>query len=286
MNAEDITQTPPASAAHRDWRFERFTRLLGSGAMEVLAQSRVSVFGLGGVGGYAVEGLARSGVGCLTLVDFDRVCITNINRQLQALTETVGQPKARLMAERVLAINPKAELLVHEEFYNQESSDRLLTPAPDLVLDCIDNITAKIHLVATCVERRIPVISSLGAAAKLDPTRVKAVPLSATHTDPLGRALRRLLRRNYRMSNEDLGKITVVFSDEQVIPPTTDHGGVVCGVDCVCPGGDNPYHTCDHRRIIYGSAVFVTSVFGMVAAATAVKRLLTISQCADSGGVF
>lgn len=248
-------------------------RLLGKAAMHKLAGSHVAVFGLGGVGSYALEGLARSGVGRLTLVDFDRVCVTNINRQLQALTGTVGERKAELMAARVHAINPKAEVQAFNDFYNKDTSERLLNPRPDLVVDCIDNVTAKMHLVASCVEQDIPIVTTLGAGAKLDPTRIRVVPLPATHTDPLGRALRKYIRRKHAVTDPQLAKVVAVFSDEPAMLPITDDG-VVCGVNCVCPSSDNTHHTCKKRHVIYGTAVFVTSVFGMAAASAAVRMLL------------
>ena len=151
--------------AKRDWRFERCARLFGSEAMSKLSGSHVAIFGLGGVGSYVAEGLARSGVGRLTLVDFDKVCITNINRQLHAVTATVGQSKAELMTARVLAINPKLAVRSCSEFYDKDTSAALLNPRPDVVVDCIDNVTAKVHLVATCCEQNIPVVSALGASA-------------------------------------------------------------------------------------------------------------------------
>ena len=249
-------------------------RLLGKAAMNKLAGSHVAVFGLGGVGSYAVEGLVRSGVGRLTLVDFDRVCVTNINRQLQALTGTVGEWKAELMANRVSSINPKAEVRAFNDFYHKDTSERLLSPRPDMVVDCIDNVTAKMHLVASCVEQYIPIVTTLGAGAKLDPTRIRIVPLPETHTDPLGRALRKHIRRKHDVTDGQLAKVVAVFSDEPVMLPIMDQGGAVCGVNCVCPNSDNAHHTCKQRHVIYGTAVFVTSVFGMAAASAVVRMLV------------
>ena len=136
--------------------------------MERLDGAQVTVFGLGGVGSYAVEGLARSGVGHLTLVDFDDVCVTNINRQLHALASTVGKAKSDLMAERVKAINPAADVKAIKAFYDSESSESLLAPAPDYIVDCIDNVTAKMHLIVSCIQRGIPLVTCLGASAKVD----------------------------------------------------------------------------------------------------------------------
>ena len=260
--------------------------------MKKLAESHVAVFGLGGIGSYAVEGLARSGVGRLTLVDYDNVCVTNINRQLPALGETIGQSKVELMASHVRRINPDISVDGFKEFYNKETSSRLLGGRPDIVIDCIDNVTAKMHLVATCIEEKIPIVVTLGAGAKLDPTRVRVVPLIETHTDPLGRALRKHIRRKHDVSEKQLSDVIAVFSDEPVINPHTEHGGVVCGVNCVCNGGDNNVHSCRKKHLIYGTAVFVTSVFGMAAASSAVRLLLDKSpfsrklECDVCGNIF
>ena len=254
-------------------RFDRFARLVGGPAVAKLMRSHIAVIGLGGVGSYVAEGLARSGVGRLTLVDFDEVCVTNFNRQLHAVEGAIGKAKVELMAARVKAINPKLEVNAPKIFYEKSAADRILVPAPDMVIDCIDNVTAKLHLLWTCVERKIPAITCLGASAKLDPTRVKVVPLPDTHTDPLGQALRKNLRRKYKMPDTDMEKITAVFSDEPLIWPDPNYRGTLCGVECVCPNGENPHHTCKKRHVIHGSSVFVTATFGMAAASEAVRVL-------------
>jgi len=255
----------------KDWRFERSLRLFGQSAMDDLARCHIAVFGLGGVGSYAAEALARSGVGNLTLVEFDQVCITNINRQLHATTGTIGANKVDVIAARMRDINPRIHVRVCNEFYDRHTSAHLLEPRPDVVIDCIDNVTAKMHLVATCVESEIPIVTTLGAGAKLDPTRIRVAPLPATHSDPLGRALRKYIRRKHKISEQHLARVIAVFSDEPVMLPITDHGGVVCGVDCVCPNRDNTRHTCKQRHVIYGSAMFVTAAFGLAAVSAAIR---------------
>jgi tRNA A37 threonylcarbamoyladenosine dehydratase len=241
--------------------------------MRRLAAAHVSVFGLGGVGSYAVEGMARSGVGWMTLVDFDDVCITNVNRQIHALQSSVGRPKADLMAERVRGINPEARVEAVRAFYDSSTADRLLTPAPDLVLDCIDNVTAKLHLLATCIARDIPVVTCLGASAKLDPSRVRVATLGDTHTDRLARAIRRNLRKKYGLDDATIDRIPAVFSDEDVVWPDTVAASSLCGTACVCPAMENRKHSCQNRSVIHGSAVFVTSVLGMTAAGLVVRFL-------------
>jgi tRNA A37 threonylcarbamoyladenosine dehydratase len=248
-------------------------RLVGPDAMERIARGHVGVFGLGGVGSYAVEALARSGVGRMTLVDFDAVCITNFNRQLHAVQGAVGKSKAALMAERARAINPAVTLRVEHAFYNKNSAEPLLSDPPDILLDCIDNVTAKMHLLVECLQRGISVVTLLGAAAKLDPTRIRVVPLTETYTDPLARAMRKFTKRRHGVTDEDLRRVIAVFSDEPVINPHAGYRSPVCGNDCVCPGGENDLHSCQKRNVIHGSAVFVTAVFGMVAASVAVRHL-------------
>jgi tRNA threonylcarbamoyladenosine dehydratase len=254
-------------------RFDRAARLLGDHGIARLASSTVTIFGLGGVGSYAAEALARTGVGRLILVDYDRICVTNVNRQLHAMKGTLGKPKAEIMAERLRLINPDATFEPRCEFYNASSSARLLTPEPDLVIDAIDNLTAKMHLIVTCRRERIRLVSAMGAAARLDPTAVRVADLAQTRMDPFARNLRRSLRRTYGIDCGRPTGITVVYSEEPPTPPQPlayDRGGF----SCVCPGGDNGLNDCEQKHRIEGSVSFVTSVFGMAAAGAGVRMLL------------
>jgi tRNA threonylcarbamoyladenosine dehydratase len=254
-------------------RFDRTARLLGDAGVARLRGSTVTVFGVGGVGSFAAEALARSGVGRIILVDFDRICVTNVNRQLHAMKGTLGKPKVAVMAERLRAVNPDAVIEARQEFYKPESAARLLTPEPDVVIDAIDNIAAKIHLIATCIRDRIRLVSAMGAAARLDPTKVRTADLSETFRDPFAREVRKLLRKKYGILSEQPMGVTAVFSEEEPIAPVSlayDDGGF----ECVCPGGENGEHDCEHRNRIEGSATFVPSVIGVTAASCAV-RLLT-----------
>lgn len=253
---------------------DRTARLLGTDGIRTLKQSRVTVFGLGGVGSYAVEGLARSGVGHLKLVDFDEVCITNINRQIQAVHGAVGKSKAVLLADRARQIDPDIDVEPVREFYSEATSAHLLEGYVDLVIDAIDNVTAKIHLIATCVARGIPIVSSMGASAKLDPTRVRGGPLDKTRHDKLARVVRKFLRKHYDMQQADMSKVWAIYSDEEITWPNAGYRSALCGVDCVCPSGDNKPHSCEARNIIHGSVAFVTGVFGLAAAGAAVRMLL------------
>src|ERR1043165_1439841 len=157
-------------STHR--RFDRTARLIGDAGIERLSRSTVSVFGVGGVGSHAAEALVRSGVGRVILVDYDRICVTNVNRQLHAMKGTLGKSKVAVMAERLQLVNPDAVIESRAEFYSAETSQRLLVPEPDVVVDAIDNMAAKMHLNATCLRDRIRCVSAMGAAARLDPTKV------------------------------------------------------------------------------------------------------------------
>ena len=253
-------------------RFDRTARLLGDAGIARLARSTVTVFGVGGVGSFAAEALVRSGVGRVILVDYDRICVTNVNRQLHAQKGTLGKPKVVVMAERLRLINPDATIEARAEFYSAETSARLLVPEPDVVIDAIDNMAAKMHLIATCLSGRLRCVSAMGAAARLDPTAVRACDLSETRVDPFARDLRRTLRKKHAIDCTRHVGVWAVFSEEAPIPPHAlayDDGAF----RCVCPGGDNGLNDCEHRNRIEGSAAFVPSVFGATAASLAVKLL-------------
>ncbi len=245
--------------------------------MARLQGAHVAVIGLGGVGSHAAEALARSGLGHLTLIDFDLVCVTNVNRQVQALRGTVGRPKASVLAERLRAINPDAGVRAVPLFYEARLADRLLSADLDFVIDAIDNVTAKCHLLAACRERDLPVVCATGASGRVDPTRVQIADLSCTQVDPLAHAVRKVLRKRYGFSREAPWEIPAVFSTEPLRAPRAlpyDSGD---GFSCVCPNGDNEHHTCDDRNVIWGTAGFVTGTFGL-ACASVVVRTLTADQ--------
>lgn len=198
-------------------RFSRTQRLLGQAALERLAASKIVVVGLGGVGSYVVEALARSGVGRFVLVDHDTVDITNLNRQVHALTSTVGRPKVEVERERVLDINPAAVVETHQVFFTREVADEILGAGCSYVVDAIDSVESKVMLIAEAVRRDTPVISSMGAGNKLDPTKFVVADISKTHTDPLARAVRQRLRRLGITSG-----IKVVFSTEPPLRAMAD----------------------------------------------------------------
>jgi tRNA A37 threonylcarbamoyladenosine dehydratase len=254
-------------------RFDRTARLLGDDGVDRLGRATVTVLGLGGVGSFAAEALVRSGVGRVILIDYDRICVTNVNRQLHAGKGTLGKSKVAVMAERLRGINPDAVIDPRAEFYRAETSARLLVPEPDVVVDAIDNVAAKMHLIATCVRERLRLVSAMGAAARLDPTAVRVADLSETRVDPFARDLRRNLRRKHDLDCTRRVGVWAVYSEEPPIAPRAlayDDGAF----QCVCPGGHNGVNDCEHRNRVEGSVAFVPSVFGMTAAAVAIKLIL------------
>jgi tRNA A37 threonylcarbamoyladenosine dehydratase len=235
----------------------------------------VLVFGVGGVGSFAAEALARTGVGTLTLVDFDHICVTNANRQLHALRGTIGLHKVEVMAERLRLVNPVAVVEPIAKFYSAELSEELLSGQIDFVVDANDNVAAKAHLLATCLARGLPVVSSMGAAARLDPTEVRTADLSDTEYDPFARSVRKLLREKHGIdARKGLPTgITAVYSNELPIAPDALSYDSAEGYVCVCPNGSNGLHSCDKRSRIEGSTAFVTGAFGLACASVVVRRL-------------
>ncbi len=248
-------------------RFSRMQLLVGASGLERLKKSSVVVFGIGGVGSYAAEALARAGVGRLTLVDFDEICVTNINRQIHALDGTVGRSKVDAMAERCRQINPQAEIVPLHNFYDAAASAELLAPDFDYVLDCIDHITAKLHLLQSCYQRQLPVIASMGAANKLDPTLIEVADLAKTKKCRLARIIRKELRKR----GIEKG-IKVVYSTEEFRPLSDETA--VCAENCVCPNKEEQQWSCDDRRVILGSSSYIPPIFGLTMAGEVVRALL------------
>jgi len=242
-------------------RFSRTELLLGEEGMDKLAASTVAIFGVGGVGSYAAEGLARAGVGHIVLIDNDLICLTNLNRQIHALTKTVGQKKTEAMRERILAINPKAVVDCIETFYEPDRADEFFATHYDYVVDAIDTVTGKISLAVECDRRGIPIISSMGAGNKLDPTLFEVTDIYKTSVDPLARVMRKKLKE------KRVKKLKVVYSKEK--PLKVAMSG--CGANCICPPG--AANNCDFRRAVPGSISFVPSVVGLIIAGVVVRGL-------------
>ena len=245
-------------------QFSRTELLLGKEAMQRLEGARVAVFGIGGVGGYVCEALARSGVGALDLVDDDKVCLTNLNRQIIATRKTVGRYKTEVMKERILDINPKAKVEIHNCFFLPENADEFLFEEYDYIVDAVDTVTAKISLVMKAKECNVPIISSMGAGNKLDASQFKVADIYKTKVCPLAKVMRRELKKR------GVKKLKVVYSEEQPTRPKEDMS-ISCRTNCICPTGAS--HKCTERRDIPGSVAFVPAVAGLIIAGEVVKDL-------------
>jgi tRNA A37 threonylcarbamoyladenosine dehydratase len=270
-----------SGTAFADRRFDRLGRLIGEASLLRLAQAHVMVVGVGGVGSWAAECLVRSGIGTMTLVDFDDVCITNFNRQLHALDGRVCEPKAGVMAERLRLINPSATIRVLPLFYQAENSAQVLDLRPDFVVDAIDCLSSKCHLLAACRERGIRAVCCTGSGGRLDPARIAVADLSETDVDPLAKMVRKILRQKHGFPREDQGAfgIPAVFSREEPSRPlemSYDHGGKQ---RCFCARRNNDFLNCDDRNQILGTAAFVTGAFGLHCAAVVVRGLLDPDTC-------
>ncbi len=247
--------------------FSRTEMLIGTKGLEKLKGSTVAVFGVGGVGTFVIEGLVRSGLGKIVLVDDDDICLTNVNRQIHATRKTVGQAKIEAMKERVLAINPKIEVITHQELYNADSAKRLLLDDYDYVVDAIDMVSAKIDLIERCKTRGIPIISSMGAGNKLNPAMFEVADIYETTVCPLAKVMRKELR------NRGIKDLKVVFSKEKPLKPIQLENN--CNTNCICTNEDR---TCVERRQIPGSVAFVPSVVGLIIASEVVKDIVGISN--------
>lgn len=245
--------------------FSRTELLIGTAGLEKLAKSKVAVFGIGGVGSFVVEGLARSGVGHFVLIDDDYVCVTNINRQLHATRRTVGKAKVELMRDRILEINPKAEVTTFQKFYLPETAQEMFSDDYDYIVDAIDTVTGKIDLVVRAKAMGIPIICAMGAGNKLDPSRFEVADIYKTSVDPLAKVMRRELRKR------GVDSLKVVYSKEEPVEP---RAGEIesCATGCVCPS--NATRKCTSRRNIPGSISFVPSVAGLIIAGEVVKDLI------------
>lgn len=250
-------------------RFGGIARLYGEQGLQRLQQAHVAVIGIGGVGSWAAEALVRSGVGAITLIDLDDICVTNTNRQAHTLAGSIGQLKVDVMGERLLAINPACKVHTVADFLSEDNLGQLLHGQLDHVLDCIDSLPAKAALIAWCKRRKIPLITTGGAGGQTDPTQVQVADLNKTYHDPLAARLRARLKKDYgftRTPKKNFG-VPCVFSSEQLRYPTTN--GQVCytkgfageGVKLDCAGG-------------LGAVMTVTATFGLVAASRVLEAIV------------
>jgi len=245
-------------------QFSRTELLFGKEAMEKLARSRVAVFGIGGVGGYTVEALARSNIGALDLIDDDKVCLTNINRQIFATRKTVGRYKVDVAEERVKEINPDIEVRTYKTFYMPETSGQFDFSQYDYIVDAIDTVTGKIEMIVKAKEANVPIISSMGAGNKLDPTAFEVADIYETSICPLAKAMRKELRKR------NIESLKVVYSKEPAITPIEDMS-ISCRTNCICPPGTA--RKCTQRRQVPGSNAFVPAVAGLIIAGEVIKDL-------------
>lgn len=241
-------------------QFSRTELIFGKDAMETLSKSRVAVFGIGGVGGHTVEALVRSGVGTIDIIDDDKVCLTNINRQIYATRKTVGKDKVDVAKERILEINPDAIVNTHKTFYMPETSGQFDFSQYDYVVDAIDTVTGKIELVMKAREANVPIICSMGAGNKVDPTAFEVADIYKTSVCPLAKVMRQELRKR------NVKKLKVVYSKEQALTPIEDIA-LICSSETESP-----------RKQIPGSNAFVPSVVGLIIAGEVIKDLIGFSS--------
>ncbi|MHB1654544.1 MAG: tRNA threonylcarbamoyladenosine dehydratase [Desulfitobacteriaceae bacterium] len=245
-------------------KFSRTEILIGTTGLEKLHNSAVMILGIGGVGSFTVEALARAGIGHLILIDYDDICLTNINRQLHALHSTVGEAKVEVMKRRILEINPKANVEAIKEFYSEAAADRLFSRKLDYVVDAIDTVSGKVSLAKECLRRGIPFISSMGAGNRLTAENYRVTDISKTSGDPLAKAMRKLLRKEG--INEG---VKVVYSPDLPLTPLPSETD--CRNNCICPSEDAH---CAKKRQIPGSISFVPPVVGLLIAGEVVRDLL------------
>lgn len=246
-------------------QFSRTELLIGTEGLNKLQNAKVAIFGIGGVGTYAAEALARSGVGNFVLVDDDKICITNINRQLIATRKTVGKVKVDVMKERILEINPNANVETFQKFYMPDTADELIKPDYTYIIDAVDTVTAKIDLVMKANEMNIPIISSMGAGNKLDPTAFEVADIYKTSVDKLAKVMR------YELKRRNIKKLKVVYSKEPAMKPL-EYAHASCKSNCVCP--KDSARTCAIRNQIPGSISFVPSVVGLIIAGEVIKDII------------
>jgi tRNA A37 threonylcarbamoyladenosine dehydratase len=251
-------------------QFSRTQLLLGKPAIDTLTASRVAIFGVGGVGGYVAEVLARSGIGGLDLFDNDRICVTNINRQIYALISTIGEYKVDVAEERIHDINPNCTVIKHQMFYLPANADDVDLSQYDYVIDCIDTVTAKIELIKRCYALHIPIISCMGAANKMDPTAFRVTDINKTQMDPLAKIIRKKLRKL------GIPRLKVVYSEETPLKPMEEN--LESNETAAAPHSNiienDVSERTIRRRSIPASNAFVPAIAGLIAAGEVVKELI------------
>lgn len=245
-------------------QFSRTELLIGKEGIEKLQKAKVAVFGIGGVGSFVVEGLVRAGIGNFILVDDDKICLTNLNRQLISTRKTIGRPKVEVAKERILEINPNAKVEIYQEFFMPDSKE-ILDDSVDYVVDAVDTVTAKIELVIRANTLNIPIISSMGTGNKLDPTRFEVTDIYKTSICPLAKVMRKELRAR------QIKELKVVYSKEEPIKPE-EAENTSCKTNCICPPGTA--RKCTARNQVPGSISFVPSVAGLIIAGEVINDII------------
>lgn len=246
-------------------QFSRTELLIGEEAIEKLQNAKVAIFGVGGVGSFVVEGLVRAGVGHFVIVDDDKICLTNLNRQIIATRKTIGKYKVDVAKERILEINPNATVETYQEFYMTDSKSNILTQDLDYVVDCIDTVTAKIELVMNCKKLNIPIISAMGTGNKLDPSKFEITDIYKTSVCPLAKVMRKELRKR------NIDSLKVIYSKEEPIKINQESNSS-CKTNCICPPGTK--RKCAIRNQVPGSISFVPSVAGLMIAGEIVREII------------
>ena len=245
-------------------QFSRTELLIGKGGIEKLKDAKVAVFGIGGVGSFVVEGLARAGIGNFILIDDDKICLTNLNRQIIATRKTIGKYKVEVAKERILEINPEARVETYQNFF-MPNTEGILNNSIDYIVDSIDTVTAKIELVVRADKLKIPIISSMGTGNKLDPTKFEVTDIYKTSICPLAKVMRKELRKR------NIKSLKVVYSKEEPIKPEQNLENS-CKTGCICPQGT--VRKCSSKNQVPGSISFVPSVAGLIIAGEVVKDIL------------
>ena len=246
-------------------QFSRTELLIGKEGIEKLKNSKVAIFGIGGVGSFVVEGLVRAGVENFVLIDDDKICLTNLNRQIIATRKTIGKYKADVAKERILEINPNANVKVYKEFYMPDSKTNIINKELSYVVDCVDTVTAKIGIIMQAKKENIPVISSMGTGNKLDPNKFEITDIYKTNICPLAKVMRKELRKR------NIESLKVIYSEEEPIKPD-DTSSSSCKTNCICPPGTK--RKCTIRNQVPGSISFVPSVAGLMIAGEIVKDII------------
>ena len=246
-------------------QFSRTELLIGKEGIEKLKNSKVAIFGIGGVGSFVTEGLVRAGVGNFVLVDDDKVCLTNLNRQIIATRKTIGKYKVDVMKERILEINPNANVETYKEFYMPDSKEKILDESITYVVDAIDTVTAKLELVTNCDKLNIPIISAMGTGNKLNPMAFEITDIYKTSVCPLAKVMRKELKKR------NIKKLKVLYSKEEPIKPSESEENT-CKTNCICPPGTK--RKCSVKNQIPGSISFVPTVSGLIISGEVIKDII------------